>query len=346
MTSLGRLLQTYGYLERMADSLRGLLRSALLAIMAVPALMGSLSTFGGAALSAPVVDGLGDRLGLNANRKAAINLMFRHTVFFINPFSATLILTANLAGVSIPDLMKVQFPLSLTMTAAAYRRLVAGVKEERIDEDTPLSNHMREFVFPSAPILLSLALTLLLGVRLIAALTVSIAFLLASEWKKRPLRPKEALIYLDVPLMMAIVFIMIFKGFVADLPLVAESVRWSDSAGIPLEPVVFIITAVLALFSGSPQAAIAVALPLLLRGTPNYSSRLLSAYFVFVISFIGYLGSPLHLCQILTNKYFCADAGAVYPEYWPVPSVTIACAMLLYLVYRANPSFVAMVVGR
>lgn len=57
-----------GYLDNMVRGLSGLLGNLKAAIMAVPALVGSMPVLGGAAVSAPLVDKLGDGLGLSPEK--------------------------------------------------------------------------------------------------------------------------------------------------------------------------------------------------------------------------------------------------------------------------------------
>ena len=78
-----------GYLDKMVQGLQGFLGNLKASIMVVPALVGSMPVLGGAAVSAPLVDKLGEGLHLSPDRKAAINLVFRHGMFFVFPFSPT-----------------------------------------------------------------------------------------------------------------------------------------------------------------------------------------------------------------------------------------------------------------
>ncbi len=99
-----------GYLDNMVRGLSGFLGNLKAAIMTVPALVGSMPVLGGAAVSAPLVDKLGDGLGLSPEKKAA-NLVFRHGMFFVFPFSPSMILVSNLLGVPVTSLLAKLWPV-------------------------------------------------------------------------------------------------------------------------------------------------------------------------------------------------------------------------------------------
>ena len=126
ITSLAGVLKRYGLLDTMVRSVSVLLGGARLAIMAVPSLIGTMPVLGGAIISAPMVDGLGDRLGLGPTRKATVNLVFRHAWFFVAPFSPSLVLAAKLAGVPLGGIILHQVPYTAAVLAAGYLFLLAG----------------------------------------------------------------------------------------------------------------------------------------------------------------------------------------------------------------------------
>ncbi len=134
ITSLAGVLKRFGLLETMVTSLTVLLGGARLAIMAVPSLIGALPVLGGAILSAPMADGLGDRLRLNRIRKAAVNLVFRHAWFFVAPFAPSLVLASKLAQVPLGSLILRQVPLTLAMLTAGYVFLLARTGKAALGE--------------------------------------------------------------------------------------------------------------------------------------------------------------------------------------------------------------------
>ncbi len=120
ITALGRVMEDLGLLENMSNAVARLLRSTKAALVAVPGVIGCLPVFGGAMLSAPLVDSLGDRLDLDPDRKAAINILFRHTWVFVFPFSTSLMLAVRIAELDITEIIKVQWPMTVAGIVAGY----------------------------------------------------------------------------------------------------------------------------------------------------------------------------------------------------------------------------------
>ena len=121
------VMQATGFLDKAVSGLTSFLGNVKAALMAVPALVGTMPVLGGAALSAPLVDKIGRPLALSADQKAAINLVFRHGMFFVFPFSTSLILTSKLTGFSVPRLIAKMWPMSLALWGMGYFALLHRV---------------------------------------------------------------------------------------------------------------------------------------------------------------------------------------------------------------------------
>ncbi|NPV71390.1 MAG: DUF401 family protein [Firmicutes bacterium] len=331
---LGETMQKYGLLDSMATSLRRILRSASLAIMAVPALLGSLAVFGGAFLSAPLVDRVGDSLRFSPVRKAAVNVIFRHAVFFVFPFSTTLLLTAKLAGVSAFDIVKIVWPLTVIMAFTGYLRLIRNSKSSSEPPAAPLKDSLVEFLRSASPIILALLLATVFSVRLAIALVAGIllGLLLARGREGFDVRAMGA--FVDWNLMGMVVAVMVLKAFISEMSLVRSGTAALTAAGVPLEVVASLAMLLFGFASGTIQAAVAIGLSILTSLSEPYAQRVLAASFAYVISFVAYLVSPLHLCLVLTDRHFDVEPGPVYRECWPVPVVTTAAWIAMYLVYK------------
>ena len=75
---LGVAMRRTGVSTRLAPAAHALFKSRRAALSVIPLLMGMLPTPGGIMLSAPMVRELGDQLGVERSRSAAINFYFRH----------------------------------------------------------------------------------------------------------------------------------------------------------------------------------------------------------------------------------------------------------------------------
>src|SRR5690554_6486243 len=70
ISMLGCIMKRLGLLDQMVDALQKVLRNAKLTIMVIPSILGTLLVTGGAIMAAPMVNSLGDRLNLPAERRA------------------------------------------------------------------------------------------------------------------------------------------------------------------------------------------------------------------------------------------------------------------------------------
>ena len=82
----------YGIPTKVVDSMQDIIPNTKVVIMLIPAIIGLLVMPGGAILSAPFVDSVGDQIGISQPRKAAINLVFRHVAMMCMPFSTSVLL--------------------------------------------------------------------------------------------------------------------------------------------------------------------------------------------------------------------------------------------------------------
>lgn len=133
ITLLSSIMAVSKLHERLVYATIKLLRSAKLAVMIIPPMIGALPIPGGAIVSAPLVDRPGDMLGMSPARKAAVNLVFRHANFFFLPFSSSLILASRMLKVEIYDLIRVLAPLGVVSWVVGYFTLVRGAKEVALD---------------------------------------------------------------------------------------------------------------------------------------------------------------------------------------------------------------------
>lgn len=331
---LARSMREYNLLERMTSALTAAVRSTRVALLAIPGLIGCLPVLGGAVLSAPMVDALGSKLDLPPTRKAAANLIFRHAWFFMFPFIPSLVLTANLAGVAVTDLIKHTAPLTAIALGTGYLLFFRGAPREQLPpmEPSAYRHNLGVFLLYSSPIVVSLLLYLVVGVLLPLALLVGVGVAMLIGSRERPVN--WALLYqgLDWPMMAAMVGIVFFKGIISSVSVIPTVVASLVNWGIPSLALLFLLPLLIGFSSASQSTSVGITLPLLL---PMLEPGQLMAgvTIVYVSSFLAYLMSPLHLCQALTNDYFGVALAPVCRDYLPVVLVILVSALGLYCLY-------------
>ncbi|HRS22503.1 MAG TPA: DUF401 family protein, partial [Clostridia bacterium] len=103
---IGVLLKKYKIIDEVLDNLSKVIKSERVILMFIPALIGMLSVPGGAIMSAPVVDQLGERSNLSKPHRAIINLVYRHVSMNILPYATGFLIVASISPrISIYKLM-------------------------------------------------------------------------------------------------------------------------------------------------------------------------------------------------------------------------------------------------
>lgn len=331
VTLLAGLLKHFELLEPMSTSLAGTLRSNRLAFALVPGILGCLSVPGGAAMSAPMVDGLGDGLGLGPERKAAANVLLRHAWFFVFPFNPGLILTAHLSGLGVPAIVAHQWPLTLLALVTAAS-LFLGRANHSPPAYGPWRREAVTFLVTASPIFLSTALYLGLGLPLPLALGAGVALTCLVAARRGTFRRSALAESVDWEMALATEVIMIFAALVqgaSGLEHVIKAV--SDVA--PLGATV-LVSALAGFLTANPVAALGIALPALLPLLPAGQSTVAYVCLIYGLAFQSYLISPLHMCLILTNRYFRVALGQAYRHLLLPVALNTAGVAVLFLLTR------------
>ncbi len=328
---LARLMQEFDLLGQMVDALVRLLRSTRAALVAIPGLIGLMPVLGGAVISAPLVDRLAERLDYTRERKAAINLVFRHIWFFIYPFGPSLILASQLTNVSIQRIAAYQWPITLVGGVAGYLLLLRdGPRETAQAETWNPWRDLPRFLLTGGPLLLSLALALVLNWPLYLSLLGGIALATALGYRHGRLEPAIFYRGIDRKLVAAMVGVMVFRGLMQAGGTVERIVL--ALAGNGWHPAVFfiIVPVLVGLVSASQSTSVAICFPLLMPMLKAGDPIVPYTSLMFTATFLAYFGSPLHMCQVLTLEHFRCRILAIYRVYWPFLLAVAATSGVLF----------------
>jgi len=354
------VMKETGYLDNMVQGLSGFLGNVKAAIMAVPALIGSMPVLGGAAVSAPLVDRLGDELELSPAQKAAINLVFRHGMFFIFPLSPSLIVVANLIGVSVGTLLSKLWTYGVAFWVAGYWFFLrsagqvntleaspardqgaAGEPSAQIPTEASSSNsragHLRQFLRYGSPLLAALILSIAFKVSLWASMTAGIVLSIAMAHLEKAALPSAPTVIkgANLPQVAAMFWIMAFKEFAARSPVFPALVDSANSHGMSPALLAVVFPLLFGYVSANHMTTTAVLIPILVPAGASPDAVLYLTSVIYGAGFVAYFTSPLHLCQVLTCQYYHIDLAQVYKTYWPVIAV-VAGVMLALAGVAAN----------
>jgi integral membrane protein (TIGR00529 family) len=329
---IGGILETKGQMDRLVDNLR-IGRKQIMVL--TPALLGMLPMPGGALLSAPLINRVGQ--DIEPARKVAINLWFRHILLLIYPLGPAIIASAKMANLDVYRAIPYLLPPFFFMTIVGYIFLLKNVGN-RIDYAKTFS--LKEFIIPLFIILLAPFLDFTLkrfGVFAIAEVALLIAVtsscLAAVVFTRASLSDfKSAWIKMKpVKFSLMIVGVFLFLNVFKTTSIPMRISTFALSSSVLCIGVGFL----LGFISGRTDVPASVVIPIYLA---NFAKDAMSAP-IFAITyfsiFLGYLLSPIHPCLIVTVEYFKARIGTFYRVIFVPAILTVVFIFILAQMYPA-----------
>jgi integral membrane protein (TIGR00529 family) len=339
---LSQLYKETGEITKLSESLSRLVRSPKIVLSTLPAIIGFLPVAGGALMSAPMVDIEAEKLKLKPERKAYVNLWFRHTIFPVYPLSQVLIMTAALTGTPLLSIILLQIPTVMVMVIMGFLvgfwKTPVRIGETKVEGGGRASlAEFKKFIVAFSPILTTIIVAILLNVSgygfpqygfdVLTATFVGLAVLaiISNSTLEVFVKPIRGLGIYDVTLAVYGAFLLrnvmkaasiseIFK------PLVA-------SGEINIMALLTVIPMVLGFLTGSPSGAIAIGTSIL-AGTLAFTPK--TAALLYISAYLGYVIAPTHLCFTFTADYFKSSLGKIYRYVIPSFIATLATALIVY----------------
>jgi len=330
------LYRVKGLINTMSSSFMRILRRDYLAITLIPGLIGLLPVPGGALLSAPVVDGVGDLRKLSKSQKLFVNVWYRHTILYFYPLSTTIIFTAAITNTSPWRLAEYATPIAFIMFLLGYSVLIgkkASSNEKLSLGETSRSSELRSTAPLLVAILISLALGLsgnpLLSNELYVIASVSVGILLLIILNRYSLNDllRSLRDYRLYDMVFLAYSLMLFRNFFRTIDL---STLGSELTRIGLDPLIITLSTpiVFSAISGHPTTGIGVSIPLL--GSLNINMDLSTIMIVYTAAFLGYLGSPFHACYLYTANYLEISFVKGYKYLIPHIIITLILGIILF----------------
>lgn len=339
---LSSVLEAGGGMTRIVEDCRALLRRASTAMAALPALIGLLPMPGGALFSAPMVAAAASGAEVPGARLSAINYWFRHVWEYWWPLYPGVILAVGLTAVPWPRLAAAQAPLSLVMLASGLVLLwrlppalrqkgpaaPAGTARRLVSATLPiwiiplvvaaLGPLLRAFILPHAgaagPPLLQFGP---IGAGLLVAVVIaaSRARLGARRLAGLLRNPTQW----TLPALVASV--MVFQSVLEQVEMAPRVAEELARFHVPVLGVVMALPFVAGAVTGIAVGFVGTSFPIVLplaAGIAGEGSIIPLAALAYAFGHLGQMASPLHLCQVLSNRFFGTDYGPVYRLLGPV----------------------------
>ncbi len=343
---LASLMQDTGSISRLINSFGGIFRKGG-TIAIIPAIYGLMPVPGGALFSAPAVDEEGKRFDLSVSNKNFFNVWFRHIWFPIYPISSTILIMADLASLNMYLLIMVNSVSFLSMVLIGYvlllwktgllKRKSSTVNTIDKSEIQKTKKDLSGLLFLLPPLLpLSFSILEFIGIPLFTAfiigviVSISLLYFMSSvPWNRFTLFLKQAITW---KLAAVIIGIMLFRE-IFEASGVTNTI-YSLLEMLPFSPLLVIIVfpLILGVLTGYLLSGITLSYVLL---QPLFNSFDISTVglvsILFMSGFVGYLISPIHLCNVLSSEYLKTDTTRMYPLYIPA-SIFVLLIQILFVI--------------
>ena len=277
---------------------------------------------------------------MTSEDKATVNLWFRHVWEFVNPIMPGLLLLSQIT----------QFPLSVLIVAMAPYTIAAAIigwvfclmrlreksvivpldAEENHNGPEKFQNKStRAISLTVGPIVLNIVLVV--GFHLSASLSMALVVgLMILVLKQNVGNVKKMLIHgFDRKLLWGISSVLLFQQALHDTGALAGIVSLFQAFHISPLMVAGTLAFVAGILTGTSSGFVAVAMPIIVALAPG---NLAATVVGFVAGTAGQMLSPMHLCILVTVKYFEADfVRCLRPM--AVMEILMVCALTMRYVF-------------
>ncbi len=332
---LGTAMKETGVSQRLVPAIQGLFRSRRFALAVVPLMMGMLPTPGGIMLSAPMVRDLGDHVGVDRTRLAAINFFFRHQWETVWPLFPAVPLIQGMFGISALALISHNIAIMLLGTLGGLIFLLLPAIPPRSQKDpssTSFVANLRGFAHAFWPIalvaVLYAAVNIPPAIGLLLAIFVFLLFhkVALNRWAsifKSGLEPDFALLILGA---------LLFKLNLEAGSAIPAVVQFLSQMNVPKHFVIFFLPLLVGYLTGVTMPTVAITFPFL---APFIGAGEQAKVGLQTLAFsglvCGLLATPVHLCLALSASYFEAPLPRIVLKVLG-PIVFVAAAGVLMAV--------------
>lgn len=346
--TLTAVLRRLGSLEVLVQGAGHFIKSRRLRLASLPALVGLLPMPGGAVVSAPLLDRTATDCALDGSTKNVINYWFRHVWEICWPLYPSVLLAGNFLDGQVTRFSLTMLPLCLLLILCGYvfvlRRVPRGrdkVLVERPDRSllalavlpiiigvscVPLTTWLwRDLLHGPRPAEAGLATGLFLGITTVA-------------WRRGGTKAiATAVTEKTTWVLVALAVGVKTFGTVVEMSGVASrTARELLDLGLPMLSAALILPFVIGFATGNTVATVSVSFPILLAMFQGQEGTGLFAPMVFAYAsgFFGYMLSPVHMCLVLSSRFFGAPMARAYRPLMTPLIVFLAGSSVLYLALK------------
>jgi integral membrane protein (TIGR00529 family) len=323
------LYSASGQSARFMRAIRTRIRSRSLLLVFFPALIGLLPMPGGAIFSAPMVQKAAEELDVSPRDQTLINYWFRHIWELAWPLFPGIILASSLASIPVMDLIALMWPGPLVSILLGWVFILRPALRNAPRLTAPAEREAESGLSGGIPLLTAIVGSIAgewicarlwpgspMEYGIIAALILASAVSLAMASASWTQVLREAGKDNTMALLAVVAAVFIFKeilhqGHVVEA--LAETIGGGSAVFVVAATLPFLVGFV----SGLSVAFVGATFPLLFglahsTGQAHLVPAILSLGFYSGLA--GIMSSPMHICYLMTCKFFHQDPGRLLPR--------------------------------
>lgn len=360
---LSDAMRQTGRLTQIVDLVNSFFRRPAITLAALPALIGLLPMPGGALFSAPMVrQAAGDKNPPDGNLLSAMNYWWRHIWEHWWPLYPGVILAMSLTNSDLLTFAIFQIPLGIFMTLGGM--IIMRSLHPDLHKSLPPAplGTLRKLLHAITPIglilviwpVINIAVTMTLHllktsqqaippgienfatkfIPLLLGLLLSLGYTLSSatlthQQTRQLLLNKELL-----PLLGLVLSVMIYQQMLQEVNASAKIGSELTAMHVPVTSVVILLPFIAGMLTGIAFGFVGVSFPLvmsLIAALPDHPSMRPYIVLAYASGHLGMTLSPIHLCYVVSNRYFNATFKATY-RYLALPCFLIVILTAGYFV--------------
>ncbi len=359
LLTLSRTMRISRQLEEIVSLVKALMRRPAVAMAALPALIGLLPMPGGALFSAPMVDSAAGGASESRGRLSAINYWFRHVWEYWWPLYPGVILATELTESSFGTFIGYQIPLSIFMIFSGLYIFRNMHPDLHATQPPPQKGTKRKllwltssiWIIPIVWVVIHFLMRLLpedffpqhIAKAAKKYLPIAIGLLFSLFWTIRLNRMKlremsKVFSQRDIYIIAALVLaVMIFQGVLGTVDAGRKIAAELQEHNVPIVLVIAILPFIAGMITGLAIGFVGISFPIVLSlvaAMPSAEAMRPYAVLAYACGHMGQMASPLHLCYILSNRYFNTSFGPVYKRLLLPIATAFALAVGYFLILK------------
>ncbi len=340
---LAKLMQETKAITKLIDSLRTIFtKGGTLGV--VPAIYGLMPVPGGALFSAPVVEEEGYEFKLKTDTCNFLNIWFRHIWFPVYPISSNIIIMSALAGITVTSLIfanLISFFVMIVIGVILLSFFIKKYSEDLHKRKRDLNNIKNEgkgliFIIPPVIPVFFAVFHYIFDFSLIRSFIIGVltSIIVLFYISKTPKSQFFNLVSKSITWKLAVVIfgIMIFREIFEVTRSNKAIFSMLEGFNIPAIFMIILLPILLGLVSGYLLCGITLSYPLLIPFFADTGLSILGfTSIIYMSAFVGYLVSPIHLCNVLSSDFLKTDTTRMYPVFIPASILLLVIHVVFVL---------------